>query len=145
MATPSSRNPIKADLNNSWSANVNGSPLRIFRIMLPSMLLAVTALDFIFIVATIKIMKITYDPAKRSKTLEDRGIDFGSAQEVFAGPKLDFQDTRKNYGETRMITFGFLDGRMVNVVWTQRGDARHIISMRKANEREIKQIQNRLD
>ena len=35
-----------------------------------------------------------------------------------------------------MITVGLMADRMVVVVWTQRGDARHIISMRKANERE---------
>jgi uncharacterized protein len=101
-------------------------------------------LVFLINVVTINPVKITYDPAKQIKTLEERGIDFESAQEVFAGPKLDFQDTRKNYGETRMVTFGFLGGRIVNVVWTQRGDARHIISMRKANERETRQIENRL-
>ena len=108
------------------------------------MFLAVAALDFIFIVATINSMKITYDPAKRAKTLEGRGIDFESARDVFAGATLDFQDTRQDYGENRTITFGFLQGRMVVIVWTQRGEARHIISMRKANEREIRQIQDRL-
>jgi uncharacterized DUF497 family protein len=35
-----------------------------------------------------------------------------------------------------MITAGHLRGRLVIVVWTQRGETRHIISMRKANERE---------
>jgi uncharacterized DUF497 family protein len=35
-----------------------------------------------------------------------------------------------------MITAGFLRGRMLIVVWTPRGDHRHVFSMRKANERE---------
>ena len=81
-------------------------------------------------------MKITFDPAKRLKTLADRGIDFADAAEVFKGPTLDSQDTRKDYGEPRIVSVGFLLGRMVIVVWTPRGDSRHIISMRKANERE---------
>jgi len=81
-------------------------------------------------------MKITFDPAKRLKTLADRGIDFAEAAEVFNGPTLDSRDTRKDYGETRIVSVGFLLGRMVIVVWTPRGDSRHIISMRKANERE---------
>lgn len=89
-------------------------------------------------------MKTTYDPAKYAITLAERGLDFDSAQAVFEGATFDFQDTRKNYGETRIITYGLLEGRLVAVVWTQRGEARHIISMRKANEREIKQFQNRL-
>ncbi|ELT9129660.1 BrnT family toxin [Salmonella enterica] len=40
------------------------------------------------------------------------------------------------YGEIRYITAGTLDGRVVVLVWTPRDNARRIISMRKANERE---------
>ncbi|HAN56170.1 MAG TPA: hypothetical protein DCQ77_08295, partial [Betaproteobacteria bacterium] len=40
------------------------------------------------------------------------------------------------FGEQRMICFGFLAGRMVAVGYVQRGETRHIFSMRKANERE---------
>ena len=58
------------------------------------------------------------------------------AAEVFAGPTLTVEDDRQEYGESRFITIGFLDGAMVVLVWTSRGDASRIISMRKANERE---------
>ena len=44
---------------------------------------------------------------------------------------------RGDYGETRMICYGFLASRLVVVGYVQRGDTRHIFSMRKANEREI--------
>ena len=81
-------------------------------------------------------MRITFDPAKRDKTLRERGLDFASAAEVFAGHTYDRTDDRNDYGEVRMITVGLLAERMVVVVWTQRGDARHVISMRKANDRE---------
>ncbi len=84
-------------------------------------------------------MIITFDPAKRDKIIEDRGIDFVDAAHLFAGLTLDFEDNRKDYGETRFITMGHLQGRMMVVVWTPRGEARHIISMRKANERETNQ------
>jgi len=47
-------------------------------------------------------------------------------------------DGRKDYGERRMICFGFLDGRMVVVCYTERNGVRHVFSMRKANEREQK-------
>ena len=47
------------------------------------------------------------------------------------------EDARFDYGEPRFTTVGVLDGRMVIVVWTPRGEVRRIISMRKANEREI--------
>jgi uncharacterized DUF497 family protein len=81
-------------------------------------------------------MKITCDPAKRVATLAERGLDFEDAIEVFSGDTLDFPDERRDYGELRMLTVGHLRRRMVIIVWTPRGNARHVISMRKANARE---------
>jgi uncharacterized DUF497 family protein len=81
-------------------------------------------------------MDITFDPKKREWTLAERGLDFAEAEEVFAGETADSVDHRHDYGEIRMITAGFLRGRMLIVVWTPRGDHRHVFSMRKANERE---------
>jgi hypothetical protein len=83
-------------------------------------------------------MAITYDPAKRERTLRERGLDFADAEQVFAGPTFDRPDDRRDYGEPRVITVGLLRGRMVILVWTPRAGARHIISMRKANDREKK-------
>ena len=90
-------------------------------------------------------MDITYDAEKRALTLEKRGLDFEDAVHVFAGTTIDAVDDRENYGEVRWLSFGLLDGRMVAVVWTPRGEARHIISMRKANERERKRYEGQLD
>lgn len=81
-------------------------------------------------------MKIEFDPDKRGQALTERGLDFARANEVFAGHHFTALDTRENYGEARYITVGALDARMVVMVWTPRGEARRIISMRKANERE---------
>jgi uncharacterized DUF497 family protein len=81
-------------------------------------------------------MAITYDPAKRDWTLRERGLDFDDAEEVFAGRIFEQEDDRRDYGETRVITIGFLRSRMVVLVWTPRGSDTHVISMRKANERE---------
>jgi uncharacterized DUF497 family protein len=64
---------------------------------------------------------ITCDPAKRAKTPEDRGLDFTDAAPVFAGETLNAEDRRRDYGETRIQTIGFLVGRMVMIVWTPRG------------------------
>ncbi len=83
-------------------------------------------------------MAITCDAAKRAKTFKDRGLDFEDAAAVFDGLTLEFEDTRKSNGETRMICFGHLAGRLVVIGYTQRGDDRHIFSMRKANARETK-------
>lgn len=85
-------------------------------------------------------MNISFDPVKREKTLIDRGLDFADAVFVFAGVTLEIEDTRKDYGETRVICYGLLEGRMVVVGYTPRGTDRHIFSMRKANEREQARI-----
>jgi uncharacterized protein len=85
-------------------------------------------------------MRITYDPVKREKTLADRGLDFADAEIVFAGVTVEIEDIRKNYGETRIICFGFLEDRMVVIGYTPRGEERHIFSMRKANDREQTRI-----
>ena len=82
-------------------------------------------------------MKIEYDPAKRVETLVKRGLDMADAGLVFEGPTKTDEDMRQDTGEQRFLTIGFLAGRMVLVAWTQRGDNRRIISMRKANGREI--------
>lgn len=81
-------------------------------------------------------MRITFDPAKRIATLEERGLDFADAADVFDGITAEAKDTRKDYGETRIICFGLLRGRLVQIVYTPRDAGRHIISMRKANGRE---------
>ena len=81
-------------------------------------------------------MVVEFDAAKRDATLEVRGLDMARAGEVFSGATLTVEDDRLDYGEDRFITIGFLDKRMVILVWTPRSGARRIISMRKANESE---------
>lgn len=81
---------------------------------------------------------ITFDPAKREWTLRERGVDFADAVHVFGGQTVTKEDDRIDYGEVRYITAGFLDDRMVIIVWTQREAARHIISMRFCHAREEK-------
>jgi uncharacterized DUF497 family protein len=81
-------------------------------------------------------LRITFDPRKRELTLRHRSLDFARAGEVFAGRTATLVDHRLDYGETRLITAGHLDGRLVVMVWTQRGEARHIISMRYCHAKE---------
>ena len=81
-------------------------------------------------------MEIEFDTAKRDETLAQRGLDFNDAPEVFAGLHFTGEDTRTDYSEDRFITVGLLGTRLVVMVWTPRGKARRIISMRKANDRE---------
>lgn len=81
-------------------------------------------------------MRVTFDPAKRAKTLAERGLDFQDAALVFQGTTVEIEDKRRNYGETRIICYGLLAGRLVVIGYAPRGTARHIFSMRKANDRE---------
>lgn len=78
-------------------------------------------------------MRITYDEAKCALTLTERGLDFRHADQIFRSDVLEIQDDRKDYGEPRFQTIGRLGRAIVMVVWTPRGDARRIISMRKCN------------
>ena len=90
-------------------------------------------------------MRIAFDPDKRTITLAERGLDMARAGEIFEGETLTFPDDRVDYGELRYITVGFLDGRMVVAVWTQRTQTRRMISLRKANDREQKFYGSRLE
>ena len=54
---------------------------------------------------------------------------------MLGGTTLTVEDARKDYGEIRFITTGFLDDAMVVLVWTPRDDVCRIISMKKANGR----------
>ena len=85
-------------------------------------------------------MRLTFDPAKRARTLAERGLDFRDAAAVFAGTTVEIEDTRQDYGERRIICYGLRSGRMVVVGYTPRGNARHVFSMRKANDREKKRL-----
>ncbi len=90
-------------------------------------------------------MRLTFDPAKCEAALQERGLNFADAAIVFAGPTITVEDIRRDYGETRYQTVGFIADRMVMVVWTPRGVATHVISMRKCNDREKAIYQKRFD
>jgi len=57
-------------------------------------------------------MRITCDPAKRQRTLEERGLDMRRAKEIFAGYHFTRVDDRFDYGEPRFTTVGWLDSRL---------------------------------
>ena len=82
-------------------------------------------------------MDIEFDEQKRRRVLLERGLDFVDAAVVFDHPNITIDDDRVDYNEHRHITFGKLGGRLVVVVWTERNGKRRIISLRKANTREV--------
>lgn len=85
-----------------------------------------------------------WDEEKSQRNLEKHGLSFEDAEKVFSGPCVTFVDDRFNYEETRLISLGSLEGRIVVIVHTPRSESTRIISMRKANAREQKIYQKRL-
>jgi uncharacterized protein len=83
-------------------------------------------------------MKLSWDEAKRQVTLAERGLDFVWAHQMIGVDEYIIEDIRFDYGEKRFASLGFIDGRLCVVIWTPRDGGRHIISMRKANDREQK-------
>jgi uncharacterized DUF497 family protein len=79
---------------------------------------------------------ISYDETKREANIRDHGFDFVGSEVVFAGFTITREDGRDAYGELRLQTLGLWSGIVVFVVHTPRGDADHVISIRKAEKHE---------
>jgi uncharacterized DUF497 family protein len=81
-----------------------------------------------------------WDAAKSAQNYRDRGFDFGAAALIFAGFTLERPDSRKDYGERRVIAIGTVGVIMLTVVYTDRHDpagvVRRIISARRSNRHE---------
>ncbi|MDQ4059698.1 MAG: BrnT family toxin [Pseudomonadota bacterium] len=87
-------------------------------------------------------MIFEWDEAKEARNVRQRGLDFGTAAGMFSGPVMTWQDTRRDYGEVRVVALGEVEGRILVVVYTDRGDTRRIISAQpaKRKERELWQL-----
>lgn len=81
-------------------------------------------------------LKIEYDADKRQRTLETRGLDFEPMAQLLQDFYLQRTDDRRDYGEVRYIVLGALNGPPITAVWTPRGDAIRVISMRIADDEE---------
>jgi uncharacterized protein len=68
-------------------------------------------------------MEFGWDEAKRLSNLDKHGIDFLDADEVFDRDFVTVEDTRYDYGEQRFVTLGLLQGCVVAVTHTDRGEA----------------------
>ena len=79
-------------------------------------------------------MELEWDEVKRRETLAERGIDFAA----MAGFDWDTATVERSdrQGEARWAATGYIEDRLYRVVYTERGNRRRIISLRKANTRE---------
>ncbi len=81
-------------------------------------------------------MEYEWDEKKRRSNLNKHGIGFEDAENLDWDTALIALDGRHHYGEARYVAFGFIGSRLHTCVYTYRGQARRIISLRKANSRE---------
>lgn len=81
-------------------------------------------------------MEFEWDPDKSDATFRQRGFDFAYAARIFAGDRLEAEDTRAGYGETRVRAIGQVGPDVLMVVYTVRQGAVRIISARLANRKE---------
>jgi len=72
---------------------------------------------------------------KRIKTLNERGLDFRDAAQLFDGRAI-YSYPSPREGEARFVSIGVIAGRFIAVVWTDRESVRRIISMRRARDAE---------
>lgn len=72
--------------------------------------------------------------------IEKHGLDFEDAKELFVNGTLwRVEDIRNEYNKIRYVGFGYVNGRLMNIVYTKRKpNVIRVISFRKANQREIK-------
>ena len=95
-------------------------------------------------------MTFEWDPAKSDQNLKERGFDFVFAVLVFAGPYVEFDDTRRDYGERRIAALGLADGIPLSVVFTDRltptgAVVRRLISARLSNRKERRRYAESLE
>lgn len=83
-------------------------------------------------------MDITFDPAKNARNIAERGLSFELVAEIDWETARAEEDARRDYGERRVRVFGLLGRRLHVAVITMRGETMHVISFRKANDREVR-------
>lgn len=86
-------------------------------------------------------MRVTFDPAKDAANLAKYGISLNEAVGFEWGTAVVWPDTRRDYGEPRMVALGYIGLRIMALVFVDRPPdkptERRIISLRKANTREV--------
>ena len=82
-------------------------------------------------------MEFEWDERKRAQIIEDRALDFASANRFFDGRSAIHQPTPRN-GEERWKTTAQIESAFFTVIWTWRGKNIRVISMRRAHEQEVR-------
>jgi uncharacterized protein len=83
-------------------------------------------------------MEIEFDPDKDVSNQAKHGVSLALAAELEWDVALVWEDTRYEYGELRMIALAPETNVLYYVAFVDRGEIRRIISLRRANRREVK-------
>lgn len=83
-------------------------------------------------------MAYEWDEAKRESNIRFHDVDFAAVAAFGWEVSRTLQDTRHEYGEDRFISVAPIEGRLHVMVWTPRGENVRVISLRKANSREVR-------
>lgn len=78
-----------------------------------------------------------WDDDKRALNLATHKVDFAAATSFEWEQSIIWQDTRRDYGEKRFLAMAKIQGRVHLMVFTPRGGYLRIVSLRKANRREV--------
>lgn len=82
-------------------------------------------------------MKFEFDPAKDAANIKNHGLSLAEAEFMDWDSLWAKEDTRREYGEMRLIGYAFMGVRLYCVIFTDRDECRRVISLRKANDREV--------
>ena len=78
-----------------------------------------------------------FDPAKDAVNRAKHAVSLALAEVLFTGPHVSMTDDRFDYGEIREVAFGLINDRLFVCVYADREAERRVISLRKANKREV--------
>jgi uncharacterized DUF497 family protein len=95
-------------------------------------------LTIVLFVYTLNGMEITCDPNKEAANQAKHGLSLELAKELEWETALIWTDNRKDYGEVRQCALVLRENRLYFVAFADRADGRRVISLRKANVREVK-------
>jgi hypothetical protein len=86
-------------------------------------------------------VRISFDPAKSERNGMVRGLPFDRVADFDFATAIYGVDTRRDYGETRYVAMGFLDGRLHVLCFTEIEGGIRVVSLRRANLREVRRYE----
>lgn len=81
-------------------------------------------------------MEFEFDSKKREKNIEKHGVDLLIGALIFENTTVEAADTRRDYGETRIIAVGMVGNACFVTIYVRHGDVIRLISTRKGGRRD---------